>query len=597
MKMSNLKLDNDLPFKSFVLTNSIVKNINREFEFYGVQFYRDLTTSEFTVYLKYPYENMYRYILFKKYISQKLLNKDKLYESEWEKLFKNLKIASQNENEELYKYKLLNPDDLSNKLNILMNTYNLRDYQAYDLYTLMWKMNCLSTPLGKGGLILSEQRTGKSRIALSYAKEIDSKEILLICPKTTQIGWIDEIKKFNDYLEYEYFIPQIIKTTSDCKTMLLKNDDQCIVKIISYDLFKMLTDSQIKIMCEFPTSKITLILDEVHRLRHFKSLQSQAIFNFKKLCIKNKIYLNILGMSGTPAVKETTDIFGQLAVINFSTMGFQPYYKDFNQFKDYFYLCEDTSYGKLIISLTKENELLSLIKMCSVQTKQKDLDLFKNYTVKHLKIELDMDSQQEQIYKSVRDDFQFQNDIDCENALVQLTRLQQICIDPSVLVASYEPIAPKIKRIVKFIKKNPNANILIISKKRMCLDNLMGVLQGFSINYSSIVGKDSLKSRLMNIENFQNGITKIMILQFDTGKEGLTLPKADCTIFLDRDFAQGYNEQAEARMTPLDGRKVCKYVIDLVMKNTVEESIHEILIKKKESINSVNTIFKIIKGE
>ena len=50
-------------------------------------------------------------------------------------------------------------------------------------------------------------------------------------------------------------------------------------------------------------------------------------------------------------------------------------------------------------------------------------------------------------------------------------------------------------------------------------------------------------------------------------------------------------------MTPLDGRKVCKYVIDLVMKNTVEESIHEILIKKKESINSVNTIFKIIKGE
>ena len=88
MKMSNLKLDNDLPFKSFVITNSIVKNVNREFEFYGVQFYRDLTASEFTVYLKYPYGNMYWYILFKKYISQKLLNKDKLYESEWEKLFK-----------------------------------------------------------------------------------------------------------------------------------------------------------------------------------------------------------------------------------------------------------------------------------------------------------------------------------------------------------------------------------------------------------------------------------------------------------------------------------------------------------------------------
>ena len=83
-----------------------------------------------------------------------------------------------------------------------------------------------------------------------------------------------------------------------------------------------------------------------------------------------------------------------------------------------------------------------------------------------------------------------------------------------------------------------------------------------------------------------------MLLQLDTGREALTLPAAKAIVFLDRDFAQGYNEQAEARMTPVDGSPCTKYVIDLIMAGTKEEQIYNTLVVKKESIDAINTVFK-----
>jgi SNF2 family DNA or RNA helicase len=66
---------------------------------------------------------------------------------------------------------------------------------------------------------------------------------------------------------------------------------------------------------------------------------------------------------------------------------------------------------------------------------------------------------------------------------------------------------------------------------------------------------------------------------------------AKLTVFADRDFAQGYNEQAEARMTPFDGIPQVKFVIDLVMEGTIEEHIYDILVTKKQSIGDVNELW------
>ena len=203
-----------------------------------------------------------------------------------------------------------------------------------------------------------------------------------------------------------------------------------------------------------------------------------------------------------------------------------------------------------------------------------------------------MDAKQKIIYDEVLNNMEFGDEIDCQNKLVQLIRLQQICIDPFGLVSSYDNISPKLKWVTQFALKN-NIKFIVACKKITPLKHLMEIFDSYSLGYASLFGEYSYKERLTQIDKFKNNPTcKCLFLQLDTGREALTLPMAQATIFLDRDFAQGYNEQAEARMTPIDGSKCTKYIIDLIMQNSKEDQIYHDLVIKKKSLDKINFVFK-----
>ena len=48
-------------------------------------------------------------------------------------------------------------------------------------------------------------------------------------------------------------------------------------------------------------------------------------------------------------------------------------------------------------------------------------------------------------------------------------------------------------------------------------------------------------------------------------------------------------------MTPVDGSKCTKYIIDLTMSDTVEEGIYDVLVMRKESIDNINTVKPYLK--
>lgn len=587
MILNTLEIKFNVPFETYLLNDSKVKRIVKEFDFYNVSFYREERASELIVQLRYPKGNMYWYLDFEKAINKYLFT-ESAYESDWKDLLAKLK----------FKIKL-EFSELMDKLNSITAKdvvkqeikYQLRDYQAFDLLQFLVKYKHWNNR----GLILSDPRTGKSRVALAACGEllVGGDVVLIVCPKSAQIGWLDELYKLN--LNDKVYEGQAITKISDLKKLSL-NQDYINVRVVSYDLFKKLTVPQLRQLTS-KSKHIVLVGDEIHRLRNFKTDQSQAIFSFKNFCLKDKVDLGIIGLTGTISVRDSTDVFGTLSLINDSKIQFRPYYESFNCFKEYFYYCEDTSFGKIAKALRREHEINFVIQNCSVQTKQKDLELFKGYSKKYLKIELDMDKDQREIYDSVYETMEYDEDIDCQNKLVQLVRLQQICIDPSVLVASYGNLSPKLKWIVAFAKKNP-IKFIVACKKAKPLRHLMDVLDKEGIKHASILGSYSFNDRKDQLSKFESDPEiKVMILQFDTGKESLTLPVAQATVFLDRDFAQGFNEQAEARMTPINGKSCTKYVIDLVMRGSKEEEIYSTLVIKKKSIDAMNLVFKPRKGE
>lgn len=593
ISLNTYRITDNVPFQMYLLSDSRIKKLLREFDFYNVRFYREERTKEHTVCIDYPKGNVYWFVDFKRLVESDILAHDVRYEKEWRSLLSKLKKVVKTEFESLKK-KLSNITASDVVRNIML--HNLRDYQAYDLLQLIIKMQ--ETPEQPSGLILSEQRTGKTRVALTATRTLleNGACAVIVSPKTGVSGWVSEMEELNRIYGRENFTVTVIKHTKDLAKLNDVLPSSINVKIITYDLFKLFTYAQLRKLCSLKYSnKVMFIGDEIHRLRNFKTLQSSAIFQFKEGCIKDKVHLHTIGVTGTPAVKDSTDIFGLFSLINHSKIGFQPYYKDFNLFKEYFYNCEDTSYGKLCKSLKRTDELNYLIQISSVQTKKRELELFKDYKIDYLSYILDMDEKQSEIYRSVERDMEYGEDIDCINGLVQLTRLQQICIDPSGLVASYDLVAPKIKWTLNFIRKASAKGYkgIVMAKKLQPLKTLAAHLDAVGIKYVNIDGSKSMSERKEAEKAFCSvDDVKIILIQLDAGRESLTLSPAKYTLFFDRDFAQGFNEQAEARMTPIDGNPVTKYVIDLVMRGTREEEIYDTLVIRKQNINTVNDVFK-----
>ena len=586
--LKQYKLAKNLPFQMYVLSDQTVKKTLLEFQFYNVRFFRTERAKDMEVYLEYPAGNLYWFVDFKKAVETQILEKENLYETEWRALLSGLKATIKAEFESLsQRIRLITPLDVVSK----MHKYNLRDYQAFDLIQLCIKMS--QAPI-KSGLILSEQRTGKTRVAVaSIMEHIDNGAVTVVCPKSAIPGWIAEFETMNNTMGEELFKVQVLKHLRS----VYKKSEDCTynVKIITYELFKMCSTAQLKASMLSGSENVYLIVDEAHRLRNFKTQQSEMLFRFKSQCIKDGKNLYIVGLTGTPAVKSSSDVFGVFSLINVSKINFQPHYTSFNLFKEHFYNCEDTSYGKICRTLKRTHEFEFLIQSSSVQTKQRDLPMFQNYTKRYLKIGLDMDEKQREIYTEVAENMEYGDEIDCMNSLVQLTRLQQICIDPSSLVSSCAILAPKIAWIREYAKAK-KAKTIIMAKKLSALYAVQKQFDEDGVGYVLVRGSMSTTERATAVSAFrQKADVQFILIQLDVGKESLTLPEAHCTIFLDRDFAQGFNEQAEARMTPVDGVACTKYVIDLVMRDSIEEHIYDVLVIRKESIDTVNTIKEICK--
>ena len=131
-----------------------------------------------------------------------------------------------------------------------------------------------------------------------------------------------------------------------------------------------------------------------------------------------------------------------------------------------------------------------------------------------------------------------------------------------------------------------------MAKKLQPLKTLAAKLDAQGVKYRMLTGANSLTERSAAQDAFRTDPeVKVLLIQLNVGRESLTLPQAKYTLFFDRDFAQGFNEQAEARMTPIDGKPVTKYIFDLIMRGTREEDIYDTLVIRKQNINHVNDVF------
>lgn len=448
----------------------------------------------------------------------------------------------------------------------------LRDYQIEDAKFLT-SLPCSAC--------FNEQRTGKTPTALETIRLRDLTKVLIITTASSLIQWKDE---------YERWLNKpcvICAGTPKQKQKAIEEWTHGLV--VSIDSFKETATHSGLVDLILKEKPEQLILDEAHKIKNPKSANARALFKTTPIPYR-------LVLTGTPAPGKPYDIYSILKLL---------YPNDFRGFwkfiEEYFIIEDQQVYqrGQLRQFKTyekfkpgKEKELQQLLDEISTQRKRKEVMEWlpdKYYE----QIKLECTPAQTKYLEELNNSYRTEH-ITTTGTLDRLVRYRQICLDPELI--GLKSKSPKTEWIKQYIKDNPDESILIFSKFTSYLVRLSEQLD---CKWAMIVGATPIKERGKYVKDFQNGKCKVLLINIDAGKEALTLDKAETTIFTDKYPPIGDIMQAEDRFiasTPDRAHKNHK-IIELMMKNTFDESLYHLLEKRKSETEIINNYKQYLRKE
>ena len=202
-------------------------------------------------------------------------------------------------------------------------------------------------------------------------------------------------------------------------------------------------------------------------------------------------------------------------------------------------------------------------------------------------IKLPLTTQQKKYLTELKNSYQTE-DIITQGVLDRLIRYRQICLDPGIL--DLKSKSPKTQWILDFIDENPNTPVIIFSNFTQYIHRLADTFRAKNILFSVIVGEVAPKVREEYVRDFQEGKYNVLIINTMSGKEALTLDRAEAIIFTDLFPPIGAIEQAEDRFvaTTEDKKDKPHVIYNLVMADSFDEDIIKLLQERKTETEVIN---------
>lgn len=176
--------------------------------------------------------------------------------------------------------------------------------------------------------------------------------------------------------------------------------------------------------------------------------------------------------------------------------------------------------------------------------------------------------------------------------LAELTKIRQICCDPSLLMENYNGESAKREACMDLIRSaiEGEHKLLIFSQFTSMLELLEQDLQKEKLSYYKITGATPKEKRLELVSAFNEDDTPIFLISLKAGGTGLNLVGADVVIHYDPWWNLAVQNQATDRAHRIGQTKVVS-VYKLIVKNSIEEKILRMQETKK------NLADEILNGE
>lgn len=447
--------------------------------------------------------------------------------------------------------------EVPNSLRNVMREYQILGYKWFKLLA----------SYGFGGILADEMGLGKTLQAIAFILSEDKSNPFLIVAPTSLI--------YNWKLEFDKFAP-------DLKLLVISGDkyerEDYIGEIKSYDvvitsyaLMRRDIDKYENILFQ------SCILDEAQNIKNHRSLNALSAKR-----IKAKSYF---ALTGTPIENSLGEFW---SIFDFTMPGYLNSYTKFMQ-----------RYENSIVKYREDfamEELCSLVKPFVLKRTKKQVISELPPKIEH-KILVEMTEEQKKVYfgyllkvkeelkKELREDKSKHNSIKIFSAL---TRLRQICVDPSAFIENFKGDNGKFNVLSDLLEQciASGHKILVFSQFSSILKKLCKKLNKQKISHLYLDGQIPSDQRMELVKEFNDGEHKVFLISLKAGGTGLNLTSADVVIHLDPWWNPAVEQQASDRCHRIGQTKVVE-VIKLICKDTIEEKIYNLQEKKKDIISAI----------
>lgn len=434
----------------------------------------------------------------------------------------------------------------------------LRDYQKQG-YNWMRTLDYL----GFGGILADEMGLGKTLQTITLILSREHTRSLIVAPTSLIYNWYSEFKKFAPSLKV-----LICNGTREERKNNIENYKNYDVIITTYNMLR--NDLE-----HYTMFFDYCILDEAQNIKNPNSLNAKCV---KK--IKSRIRF---ALTGTPVENSLMELW---SIFDFIMPG---YLYDEKRFTTrYFRRLEE---GPEILE-----EIHKMVKPFILRRLKKNV-------IKELpdKIEktmfIPLEDEQKIVYetyseyakdliqKKVENDEFKKSRIEI---LSYVTKLRQICLDPSVTMENYNGGSGKIEALKDILEESIEGQhkVLVFSQFTSVLKNIGKILNEKSMEYCYLDGSMTSNERIKMVNEFNDGNKNIFLISLKAGGTGLNLTSADIVIHFDPWWNPAVENQATDRAHRI-GQKNVVEVIKLISSGTVEEKILELQNSKRELIDKV----------
>lgn len=437
----------------------------------------------------------------------------------------------------------------------------LRGYQQVGFRWL-----CTMEEFGFGGILADDMGLGKTVQMIALFLDAAARGItapsLVVCPASLVLNWESELHRFAPSLTVRTVVGD-----SAAREALLREVGEGEILVTSYDLLKRDVDAYRALAFHY------VVLDEAQYIKNHATQNARAV--------KSLSAVQRFALTGTPVENRLSELW---SIFDFLMPGFLFSYPKFRE--------------RFELPAVRDGDreaLASLSRLCAPfllrRLKREVLEELppKTETVHRIPLGEAQRKTYAAAAMAMREELQQKGAPTRLQALTMLTRLRQICCDPSLCYENYRGESAKLERCLELTKEavDTGHRVLLFSQFTSMLAILEKRLADENIPFYTLQGSTPREKRAAMVEAFNSEQgAPVFLISLKAGGTGLNLTAADVVIHYDPWWNVAAQNQAADRAHRM-GQQRPVQVYKLIAESTVEERITDLQRQKQSLADAV----------